>query len=377
MDIWSLLIVFLIAQGFFIISIFLFSSRRRKKENLYLAMLVMVFIWFLAEFFTVRNVIKVNLDIFYGTRYGSWFILGPLTFFFYKSVTNKEWNFSAKDGLHLLPFLIISVLIPLFSGQELSSRQIHYGMLAVFDHRPKTVTAFEYLYSTVFYLQFIHLGLYLLLNQKMLRSYSKKLKNEYANINDTIWLYTFNILLIVCLLLASVFLYLLFASDIYRRTLDYIYVLPMGLFIYAVGYRLSGIEWLRPQEKGTRYQFSTLKSQEKLAYAKKLGLLMEAQKPFLQNNLRLNDLALKLDMQSHHLSQLINEHFNCSFFDYVNEYRVKEAKDIIRANPKLTLLQVAFEAGFNNKTSFVNAFKKFEGQTPSVFRRTHIRSLAG
>ncbi len=375
-DIWSILILFLIAQGLFVLSVFLLSSkRRRKQENRYLFLLVTVFIWFLVEFYTVRNVIKLNFDLFYGTRYGSWLLLGPLTFFFFKAVSISTWKFNLKSVLHLTPFLIFALLIPLLSGQSLSSRQIHYGMLAVFDHRPKVVTSFEYLYSSIFYLQFLHFAAYLVLNIQIIKRYAKRLKNEYAALNDTLWLYIFNLVLISSLILASIYLYILFASDAYSRSLDYIYVLPMGLFIYAVGYRLSGIEWLQTQEPKKRYESSTLKPIEKQVYKEKLEQLMQQEKPHLKNDLRLKDLAALLHMPNHHLSQLLNESYDSSFFDFINKYRIKEAKQLISMHPNYTLLQVAFDAGFNNKTSFVNAFKKFEQQTPSSFRKAHIAAL--
>ncbi len=96
---------------------------------------------------------------------------------------------------------------------------------------------------------------------------------------------------------------------------------------------------------------------------------MTEEKPYLQNELRLKDLADSTELTPHQLSHLINDHYKCSFFDFINEYRVKEAKVLIANKPKSTLLEIAFESGFNNKTSFVNAFKKFHGTTPSAFRK--------
>ena len=373
LDTWSVIIVFLIAQGLFTLSVFLFSSKRRKKrENRYLVFLVITFIWFLCEFFSVRNVYKIPLDIFYGTRYGSWFLIGPLTYFFFKSVTDHSWNFSIKSILHFTPFVIFVLIIPIISGLSLSSRQIHYGMLAVFDHRPKVVTAYEYLYSTVFYLQFIHFGAYLCFNLKTVKTYTNRLKNEYTYINNIIWLNTFNVLLIISLILVSSYLYLLFASDIYNRSLDYIYVLPMGLFIYAVGYRLSDINWLKIKESKKRYHSSSLTEEDKSRYIAIIEDVMTNKQPYLQNDLRIKDLAFLTEIKEHHLSQLINEHYKQSFFDYINKYRVNEAKKIISSDTQLTLLKVAFDAGFNNKTSFVNAFKKFEHQTPSIYRKKQL-----
>jgi AraC-like DNA-binding protein len=341
--------------------------KKYEIKNVYLITITLLLIWYLSEFLAIRNTYKVPINIFYGTRYGSWFLLGPLTYYFFKTVTNKEWKFGKLSLLHLLPFLIFTLLIPIISNESLSYRQIHYGMLAVFDYRPKTVTAFEYLYSTIFYIQFIHLGIYLLLNSKLVNSYSKRLKKEYSNINDLVWLKTFNVLLIAILVLVSAYLYILFSSDIYTRTLDYIYVVPIGLFIYAISYKLSNQKWLSVKQQD-RYKSSNLKEDEKLKYINVLEKVIVEQQPYLQNDLRLKDLATLTAIKQHHLSQLINEHYNCSFFDFINQYRIDKAIEIMKSKPKTNLLQIAFDAGFNNKTSFVNAFKKFKGTTPSKFR---------
>jgi len=377
-DFWSIIIIVIIFQGlFFATVLWLSPTKRMLTKNIYLTLIILVFTWFLAEFLAVRNVYKVNLNLFYGTRYGSWFIIGPLTFFFFKSITSANWKFNWQQLLHFSPFILFVILVPFMTNQSLSSRQIHYGMLAVFDHRPKTVTLFEYVYSTVFYIQFIHLGCYLLFNIKLTNAYIKRLKHSYSNINNVIWLKIFNVVLVATLILASLYLYLLFVSDHYRRALDYIYVLPMGLFIYSIGYHVSGISWLNVDETNEKYSKSSLKKEAKSNYAQQLESLMNTDKPYLKNDLRLADLAALLEIKSHHLSQLINEHYQCSFFDYINQYRILEAKRLIKENQKETLLKIAFNSGFNNKTSFVNAFKKFESATPSAYKRqislTHSR----
>ncbi|MEM9075995.1 MAG: helix-turn-helix domain-containing protein [Bacteroidota bacterium] len=369
-DIWSYAIILLLAQGVFVLSLLcLLPKRRQKLENRYLFAIILVFLWFLLEFYSIRNRILIPANSFYGTRYGSWMVLGPLTYFFFYSATSKKWQFGLKNIIHFLPFLIFVFIIPSISSSSLSHRQIHYGMLAVFDFRPKTVTPFEYVYSTVFYLQFLHLAGYLIYNQIMLGRYVKNLRKEFTALNGTRWLFVFNGLLLLILILASAYLYLLFASNIYSRNLDYIYVLPLGFFIYAIGYKISGVDWLRPDRTAPSYKHSTLKEEDKLVIQKQLEKLMVTEKPYLNNELRLNQLAELLSISTHHLSQFLNEHYRTSFFDFINKHRVQEAKQLIANKPKFTLLQIGYEAGFNNKTSFINAFKRFEGQTPSSYRK--------
>ncbi|MFD2568853.1 AraC family transcriptional regulator [Pseudotenacibaculum haliotis] len=371
MDVWSILIIILTFQGLFNLSLLIISnSKESRRGNTYLIAITLLLAWFLLEFLSIRQAFKIPANLFYGTRYGSWLLLGPLTYYFFKTITQEKWRFQLKDSLHVLPFLIFTILIPLLSNESLSHRQIHYGMLAVFDHRPKTVTLFEYLYSTIFYLQFIHLALYLLFNVRMIRNYTQKLKTEYSSIKNLKWISIFNLLLVGILILTSVYLYILFKSDAYNRNLDYIYVVPLGIFIYAISYKLSNQAWL-PITETKRYQSSSLKEQEKSSSLEVLEKLMSTEEPYLKNDLRLKDLSTMSGINRHHLSQLINEHYQCSFFDFINQQRVKKAEELIEQFPKKNLLQIAFEAGFNNKTSFVNAFKKFNGHTPSAFRKQY------
>lgn len=241
-------------------------------------------------------------------------------------------------------------------------------MLSVFDHRQKTLTTIQWTYSVVFVLQFLHLGYFLLRNLKVARVYTKGLTNEYASIDSSVkWLKNLNIALLAVMIFTAVFLYILLITDIYKRHLDYVYVLPIGLLFYWISYRFMRSP-LKPLDNGTKYQGSSLNKEEFPELITKLEQLMAADKVYLNNTIRLADLADKMGMSKHHLSQLINQQYGLSFFDFINKARVTEAKNIITQHPEYKLIQVAYDAGFNNKTSFVNAFKKFEGLTPSSYR---------
>ena len=98
---------------------------------------------------------------------------------------------------------------------------------------------------------------------------------------------------------------------------------------------------------------------------------MKNDKPFLDPALCLSDLASKLSIPPHHLSQVLNTCFNQNFFDFINSYRIKESKELlsIQAPIKKTILEIIYETGFNSKSVFNNAFKKYTGMTPSQFRK--------
>jgi AraC-like DNA-binding protein len=102
--------------------------------------------------------------------------------------------------------------------------------------------------------------------------------------------------------------------------------------------------------------------------------VMENKKPFLDPELSLFKLASQLDVSSHILSYIINKGCNENFYQFVNRYRIEEAKKmILDPNMKhLSLIGIAFEVGFNSKTVFNTTFKKTTNQTPSQFKKANL-----
>lgn len=106
-------------------------------------------------------------------------------------------------------------------------------------------------------------------------------------------------------------------------------------------------------------------------YLKKLLKLMDTEKPYLDPVLHIDQLAEKMCIPGYQLSQLINKQLNKNFFDFINGYRIQEAV-LIFSDPEgktKNILQVAYEVGFNSRSSFNTAFKKFTGTSPSQYRK--------
>jgi ligand-binding sensor domain-containing protein/AraC-like DNA-binding protein len=103
---------------------------------------------------------------------------------------------------------------------------------------------------------------------------------------------------------------------------------------------------------------------------KKLTRLMEVEKIYRDESISLQSLAEELSITHHQLSQLLNEKLNKSFSDYINTYRVEEAKKLLR-DPKWAdrkIISIAFEVGYNTKAAFYNVFKKYTNMTPTQYR---------
>jgi AraC-like DNA-binding protein len=100
---------------------------------------------------------------------------------------------------------------------------------------------------------------------------------------------------------------------------------------------------------------------------------MRGQRPWLEPDLTLEQLAGQLQMRPKLLSQAINEGLGQNFFEFVNTYRIEEAKRLLTdpADKKITVLEVLYEVGFNSKSSFNTVFKKQTGLTPSEFKKNN------
>lgn len=152
--------------------------------------------------------------------------------------------------------------------------------------------------------------------------------------------------------------------------------------IYCVGYYSLKQKEIYPLEEKQREELISIDSTDSEEVKRKLipdeDLIkiktqleetMEIQKPYLDSELNLIKLAEMVSVSTHHLSYVINTGFQKNFFQYVNEYRVQYAQTLLKdPNSKLSILGIAYESGFNSKTSFNTTFKKLTGQTPSEFK---------
>ena len=128
----------------------------------------------------------------------------------------------------------------------------------------------------------------------------------------------------------------------------------------------EGKEPIPPHAKYMRTAFSKQQAKE---IEKKLTALMETDKPFLNPRLSSPDLAEMIDITTNQLSQFLNEHLNKNFYDFVNSFRLKEFQQHCKKKgySHLSILGLAYECGFNSKTTFNAFFKRALGVTPSEY----------
>ncbi|MEW5799337.1 MAG: helix-turn-helix domain-containing protein [Bacteroidota bacterium] len=128
------------------------------------------------------------------------------------------------------------------------------------------------------------------------------------------------------------------------------------------------------EEGKEKYQKSGLTEEASKEIHEKLLRLMMEESLYKKSDLAITDLSARLGIHTNYLSQIINEREGKNFYDFVNTYRVEEFKRLLDdpKNRNLTLLSLAFDCGFNSKSSFNRFFKKATGQTPSEYFETLV-----
>jgi len=121
-----------------------------------------------------------------------------------------------------------------------------------------------------------------------------------------------------------------------------------------------------------KYRKSSLTETNKKKILESIIFELETRQYYLENLASLSELAKKIGESPHHVSQVMNEKLNKSFFELLASYRVEEAKKILSADNKnkITVEEVSDMVGYNSKTAFNNAFKKLSGKTPTEFRKS-------
>lgn len=109
-------------------------------------------------------------------------------------------------------------------------------------------------------------------------------------------------------------------------------------------------------------------------FVSKLERLMDAEELYKNPNLKLIDIALKMNMSAHQLSQVLNDNLGKSFSTYINEYRINEACNTIENGSYLKIEEIGYEVGFNSKSTFFSTFKKIKSTTPLLYKHSQTAS---
>ncbi len=317
-------------------------------------------------------------------------LYGPLIYLYVFQLTSPVNNGAVKGNYwHFLPALIgIVLLLPFFlldgSAKLELTETLRKGGAMENDTSHAVLIELGF---TLFMLGTIaQMGLYFLFSIKRLIAHSKKVKNEFSDVDKISLLWLRNLLLgLGCI----IFLYLgdqFFPDLMGMNILGDLITVTVVILIYTMGYlglRQPAIftSAFISQPTGTeksieqvdeKYRRSGLDKESSLIFLDELTRYMEVNKPYLEGNLVLPQLAQQLGISANYLSQIINEQLNVNFYDFVNGYRVEEAKRLIRSagQETINILNIAHDSGFNSKSAFYTAFKKATSMTPTQYLKT-------
>jgi AraC-like DNA-binding protein len=290
------------------------------------------------------------------------FLAAPLLFLYLRELTARQQKFEKKDFLHFIPFVLCLIyLLPYF----LQSRAAKMQTL-VSEYIQAEFGQWYYVRSAALITQVL---VYLVLIVLSIVKYSRNVKQrKSARDKAVLFEVRFFVIAAAVLWCAVVLRYAI------PSTPNLLVPLGASLLIYALGYlkmRRPQLEISEKQElSAKKYEKSTLTGERSERYLDKLLTFMKREQPFTDGDLTIQKLAEKLSIPPNHLSQTINERLGQTFSDFINSYRVEEAKrKLLDPTLKhLSVLGIAEEVGFNSKSSFNAVFKKHTRMTPSEFR---------
>lgn len=299
------------------------------------------------------------------TNFIPWVSYGPLLYVYIKRVLNRDL-FTWKDGQHALPIVWIFFVFRRFYFLPHSVKLTLAETNGYAEYVNWWPIPRNYMIYTVALLMFLYvIKIYVLY------------KNEKDKITESQRLWIKSLWLCFTGFSIVFFIYfLLIYMGLMTTSNDYLIGYAMLFFIGIVTYFsfmqtsiFSGATLI----PFVKYQNNGLSSSLATEMKDALVSLMESEKLFLDNSLTLDVLADRLNLSRHHTSQLINEYFEVNFFEFVNNYRIDEAITLLEDDKNdLNINQIIYSSGFNNRTSFYNAFKKKTGISPSLYRNKFV-----
>jgi AraC-like DNA-binding protein len=302
---------------------------------------------------------------------------GPFLFLYVSALIDHKIRFSRAKLLHFVPFVLFNLYVIIASFNPEFSEGIRLDHVEV-DHQA------PWLFNFFLLLTVISGPFYFVLSISLFKKLDIDVFNNFSSYEhvDLDWLrklvYIFGAIWTILMIFATLHHVLHLFSWVFCT---HGLTLSLSAFIILIGYYGlkqkeifihfpdRNVEYVT--EPKAKYAGISLSATEIEVYINKIKQFMEAEKPYLDADISLPELANKLEIPSHHLSRVINEQLGTNFFDFINQYRIEEVKARIN-NPefdKLSLLGIAFDSGFNTKSAFNRVFKKMTGLTPSEYRR--------
>jgi AraC-like DNA-binding protein len=369
-DLVALFIFLGIGQGLYVSAILLFKKKNRNKANFYLSLFLLVLALLLIDIFLsyTRLILKaIFLFDFSGSLI---FMVGPLLYLYFR-------HLMVTNGTKSLPHFIIFIFYFIYSLFYLSqSADVKYNIYVFwYDlHLPPAGTLdpiWDPLHIKQYYITaaILHFSVYFILTLVAVIKYFQSNKYSFfaCESNQVRWLRDFLLMFFVSILVTAVLKYTGTLS-----TTNYMVAAFLTIFIYFISFRFAfnpDIININPLDSslGKKYNKSALSDEMKQELLLRIKKVMEEEKIFRDNLLSLTRLSSKICASSNHISQVINECLDQSFYEMLANYRIKEATELLSEHTNYTIDEIANLVGYNSRAAFNNAFKKITGKTPSEY----------
>jgi len=350
----------------FQIIVFIIALARRKQlqhEQKLFSILFLVSILYClldrTQFFYRDFVNAHNFPHFYNSGEPFWYLHMPLLFLYIKSITTSSFKLKWIQLVHALPFLITLTYVLVnysFKATDVKFDLLHEGGLEyIHPHKLR-------LFRDMLFYQ----NLYIIASYVLVFRYRKAMRSYVSSI------YWYNVtpLYIAVSMFVLMFLIRFFVPRWYGQ--DIVIPIDIDLSIYAITILFIGFSqshlFLNPPS------FLTNKKIEKPdnVFKNKIVEYMNMEKPHLNPDLTIETLAEQLQCSPRKLSQVLNNELDANFFNFINTYRIEEAK-IQLGNPQQqerTILEILYDVGFNNKSAFNRVFKEYTHLTPTQYRKS-------
>lgn len=300
------------------------------------------------------------------------FVFGPILYFYVGSLTIENFKFKNKDLLHLIPWLVVSI-------HRLFTSPVSISNTSGFSN--SSAISFNQIY---FVLLIVSLFIYWLLSVRLILKHRKNIPYYFSNYtrkNTLTWLIF--VVIIFLFFFLAIFLLPFFVPIVEPRFLALI-SLPANLTIFTFIIVFFGINqsvFFKPEknpepklnsELENKYERSALKHSQINTISDTVYNYLKEKKPYLNSDYNLQMMVDDLGISRQNLSQVINSGHKKNFYKLINEFRINEVK-VLLTSPKYehyTVLGIAFECGFNSKTSFNRIFKEETGTTPTAYKNS-------
>ena len=337
-----------------------FTNKANRTANRFLTLAVFTIV--------LQMVWMLCIDIHLDTYFPHWsqlplqysLAIGPLIFLYVLKVTRQKYQFGWKDLIHFFPALIEQGVFAQEIKESIRSSTATYNTLV-----------FQHLNPVVRLLFFISIVTYLYWTRKLIRDYNRNLSFNWGDrpLQELKWLNRLLkdiFLLWLCWIIYFALDYFHYHNQLYSQTNYLFYLLLAIILIRTVVLAILRSDAGEASAMPLRRQMLPAEIKQKSIWLKQK---VKSNLYYQDTELSLGSLAEKLELHPHELSRIINTVLKKNFNDFINEYRVQEVIQKMQepAYSHLTLLGIAFTAGFNSKSTFNRVFREMTGKSPAEY----------